>query len=95
MKLYSHYLAANTTFLSTFIISSSEGSSKGAPSASLPIWDLLQIYGGIRQGLSVHLEHLSSISVVQWSGQHQSQFKEEYTQPLPDYTDKQNEVWLY
>lgn len=68
----------------TFIISSTEGSPEGAPSTSFTIWDLLQVYQGIGQRLPVHMEHLTSISVLSWSAQHQSQLKQEDMQPLTD-----------
>lgn len=71
----------------TFIISSSEGSPEGAPSTRLPIWDLLQIYQGIGQRLSVHIENLTAVFVLNRSGQHQSQLKQEYMQPLTEKTD--------
>lgn len=68
----------------TFIIASSEGSPEGAPSPSLPIWDLLQIYQGIGQRLSVHMEHLTSLSVLPRPGQHQGQLKQEDVHPLTE-----------
>ncbi len=71
----------------TFIISPSEGSSEGAPSTSLPIWDLLQVYQLIGQRLPVHMEHMTSLSVLPRFGQHQSQLKQEYMQPLEKETD--------
>lgn len=59
----------------TFIISPCEGSSEGAPSSSLTVWDLLQIYQGIGQRLPVHIKHVTTVLLVPWSSQHQHQLK--------------------
>lgn len=59
----------------TFIVSPCEGSSEGAPSSSLTVWDLLQIYQGIGQRLPVHVKHLTTVLVLSWSRQHQHQLK--------------------
>lgn len=59
----------------TFIVSPCEGSSEGAPSSSLAVWDLLQIYQGIGQRLPVHVKHLTTVLVLSWSRQHQHQLK--------------------
>lgn len=71
----------------TFIISSSEGSSEGACSTSLPVWDLLQVDQGVGQRLPVHMEHLTPLSVLRCPAQHQSQLKQEHMEPLTDGTD--------
>ena len=78
----------------TFIISSSEGSPEGASSSCLPVWDLLQVDEGIGQRLSVHIEHLKSVSVFSRPAQHQSQLKQEDVQPLTDETDTEREMLL-
>lgn len=70
----------------TFIISSGEGPPKGASAPSLSIWDFLQVYQGVGERLPVHLEHLTSVSVLPGSAQHQPQLKQEDVQPLQDAT---------
>lgn len=77
------WVGVYTVYL-TFIIPPSEGSSEGATSSRLPVWDLFQIYQGIGKRLSVHMEQLASLSVLPRSGQHQSQLKQEHMQPLTE-----------
>lgn len=66
----------------TFIISSSECTSECASSTCFPIWNLLQIYQSVGQRLSVHIEDVSAVFFLPWFREHQSQFKQEYMQPL-------------